>query len=261
MEKILIQGGKRLIGEVEINGAKNSVLSILAATLLTDKECVIDNIPQLKDIDTMCEILNSLNVETEKFENSVKVKPLHKKKHIAPYDLVKKMRASICVLGPLIAKIGKAFVSLPGGCIIGPRPIDLHLKGLRALGADIRIDHGYIKAKCKRLKGTKIYLGGPFGSSVLGTANVMMAAVLAEGKTVIESAACEPEIVDLADFLIKMGADIEGHGTHRIQVNGTNCLDGAKHNIIPDRIETGTYLIAGAITKGRIRINGCCPKH
>jgi len=261
MDKIVIEGGRVLNGEVEISGAKNSVLSILAATLLTDEECVIENVPELKDIDVMCEILHSLNVETTQIKGSITVKATKNKKHIAPYDLVRKMRASICVLGPLLVKLGKAQVSLPGGCVVGPRPIDLHLKGLKELGANIGITHGYIRATCKKLKGSRVYLGGPFGSSVLATANIMMAASLAEGQTIIENAACEPEISDLACFLIKMGADIKGHGTYRIRINGKKALKGAKHCIIPDRIEAGTYIIASAITKGNVKLKKCNPRH
>ncbi len=261
MDKILIKGGNELKGEVNISGSKNSVLSILAATLLTDDECVIKNVPDLKDISTMCDILYSLGIKAEHDKDFITTKRLSKSKYVAPYDLVRQMRASICVLGPLLAKLGKAEVSLPGGCVIGPRPIDLHLKGLRALGADIDLSHGYIKAKCDKLKGAKVYLKGPFGSSVLGTANVMMAAVLAEGKTIIENAACEPEIVDLAKFLIKMGADIKGYGTYRIKIKGKKKLKGVEYNIIPDRIEAGTYMIAGAITNGKIKLLNCNVSH
>lgn len=261
MDKILIKGGKSLKGNVKISGSKNSALPILAATILTDEQCVIKNVPPLKDISTICSILKALNIETERKGNSIVVTPGKEKKYITPYNLVKKMRASICVLGPLVAKLNKAQVSLPGGCVIGPRPIDLHLKGLRALGADIKVKHGYVNANCNGLKGNKIYLGGPFGSSVLGTGNVMMAATLADGKTIIDNAASEPEIVDLAGFLKQMGAEIEGIGTKRIKIKGKNKLHGTEYGVIPDRIEASTYMVAGAITGGEVRVTKCLPEH
>ena len=257
MDRIIIEGGHRLTGEVQINGAKNSVLPILAATLLADEPSTILGVPDLADVATMVKILLAIGLEVEKHPNQLKVIPRANLVPVAPYELVSTMRAGICVLGPLLAKLGEAKVSLPGGCVIGPRPIDLHLRGLKALGAQIEIVHGYIEARVpvgKRLKGSQVHLAGPAGSSVLATANVMMAAVLAEGETIIESAACEPEIADLANFLVRMGANIEGQGSPTIKIRGVRHLYGAQHSIIPDRIETGTYMIAAAMTHGSILI-------
>lgn len=256
MEKLVVEGGVRLRGTVEISGAKNSCLPIMAATILADERCVIKNVPSLADITTMVRLLKTLGMRVEYEGDTVVIEPTKERKFIAPYKLVSTMRASVCVLGPLIGKIRQAEVSFPGGCVIGPRPIDLHLKGLTALGAELKIQRGYIIAKAKRLRGATIYLGGHFGSSVLATANTMMAAVFAEGKTIIENAACEPEVQDLADFLIKMGASIKGQGTPRVEVLGVKKLTGAEHSVIPDRIETGTYTIAAAITDGDIIIKG-----
>lgn len=261
MDKIVIVGGRKLRGEVEISGAKNAVLPILAATLLTDEKSVINNVPSVVDVHTMVKILQSLGVKVNYRANKIEVIPGKYKNFTAPYKLVSTMRASICVLGPLLAKIGKARVSMPGGCVIGSRPIDLHLKGLSSLGVDITIDHGYINTKTRSLKGAEIYLGGAFGSSVLATANVMMAATLARGKTIIENAACEPEIVDLAKFLIKMGAKIKGHSSPVVRIEGVKELHGTQHTVIPDRIEASTYMIAGAITKGDITLKNVCISH
>ncbi|MGE4357928.1 MAG: UDP-N-acetylglucosamine 1-carboxyvinyltransferase [Candidatus Omnitrophota bacterium] len=262
MEKLIIEGGRPLKGEVEISGAKNSCLPIMAASLLTDERCVIRNVPPLRDIHTMIKLLRALGMKAEWNNYSVVIEPQKRqRKYVAPYNLVKTMRASICVLGPLLAKLHRAEVSMPGGCVIGYRPIDLHLKGLSALGYEINIEHGYIVAKAKKVKGTRIYLGGPFGSSVLGTANVMMAAVLAKGKTLIENAACEPEIVDLANLLVKMGAKIKGINTHLLEIEGVEGLKGVEYTVIPDRIEAGTYMIAGAITKGDIVVKSACIEH
>lgn len=256
MDKLIIEGGRKLSGAVQISGAKNAALPILAATLLTDQKCVIKNVPALRDVQTMLKILRSLGVKAQFQDSQVIVEPGEYSKYTAPYKLVSTMRASICVLGPLLAKGALARVSLPGGCVIGPRPIDLHLKGLNALGAKIKIEHGYIIAQGKRLRGGRIYLGGPFGSSVLATANVMMAATLTAGRTIIENAAGEPEVVDLANFLVKMGAKIRGQNTHTIEIEGVKKLRGAEHEIINDRIEAGTYLLACAITKGDITLKG-----
>ncbi|MBL7085023.1 MAG: UDP-N-acetylglucosamine 1-carboxyvinyltransferase [Candidatus Omnitrophica bacterium] len=261
MDKLVIEGGRRLSGTVQISGAKNAALPILAATLLTDEKCVINNVPPLRDVQTMIKILRSLGVKVQVEDNRVCVWPDKYEGHTAPYRLVSTMRASICVLGPLLAKRRMARVSLPGGCVIGPRPINLHLKGLRALGARIKIDHGYIVAQAKRLRGQRIYLGGAFGSSVLATANAMMTATLTPGKTIIENAACEPEIVDLANFLVKMGAKITGQKTHTIEIKGVRKLHGAEYRIINDRIEAGTYILACAITKGEIALKGACIGH
>ena len=261
MDKIIVRGGNSLQGEVKVSGAKNSVLPVLSATLLTSQKCIIENVPDLRDVRTMIEILRHLGVNVN-FENGrLEVESGEFAGYQAPYDLVCTMRASICVLGSLLARKGRAEVSLPGGCVIGTRPIDLHLKGLKALGAEVNIEHGYIKANCKKLRGTRIYLGGPFGSSVLATANVILAAVLAEGETVIESAACEPEIVDLAEFINKMGGEIEGAGTPVVKIKGVNELKGTTHAVIPDRIEAGTYLVAGAITAGDVKVKGARYDH
>lgn len=261
MDKLVIEGGRRLLGTVQISGAKNAALPILAATLLTEEKCVIHNVPPLRDVHTMVKILRSLGVRVQMQDNQVIVWPGKYKGYTAPYRLVSTMRASICVLGPLLVRHGIAQVSLPGGCVIGPRPIDLHLKGLTALGAKIKIDHGYIIAGGKRLSGKRIYLGGSFGSSVLATANVMMAATLTPGKTIIENAACEPEVVDLANFLVKMGAKIVGYNTPTIEIEGVAKLQGAEHQIINDRIEAGTYILACAITRGEITVQGVCIGH
>lgn len=261
MDRLVIEGGNRLRGEVTISGAKNSVLPILAATLLTDDACIIKGIPNLRDTNTMFKILRSLGKSVE-FNNGVAIISQAKSaNHIADYKLVSTMRASFCVLGPLLGKLKKAKVSLPGGCIIGVRPVDLHIKGLKNLNAEITIDSGYVIAKTKKLRGTHIYLGGVYGSSVLATDNVMMAACLAEGKTIIESAACEPEVHDLAEFLIKMGAKIKGHGTPTIEIDGVKQLHGAEHRIIPDRIEAGTFMLASIITEGDILIKNVIPRH
>ena len=261
MDKLIIEGGKKLTGTVNISGAKNSCLPILAATLLTDDKCVIKNVPSLGDVATMLRILRSLGIETVMQRNTITVKPGPRRSWMAEYELVSTMRASVCVLGPLLARMKKAEVSFPGGCIIGPRPIDLHLKGIRSLGANLDIREGYIVAKAKNLVGNHIYLGGHFGSSVLATANVMMAATLAKGRTIIENAACEPEVVDLANFLKKMGARIKGVATHRIEVEGVRKLRGATCSVVPDRVEAGTFMIAAAVTKGDVTLKNVRPDH
>ncbi|MBI4707051.1 MAG: UDP-N-acetylglucosamine 1-carboxyvinyltransferase [Candidatus Omnitrophica bacterium] len=261
MDKLVIEGGIKLKGEVVISGAKNAVLPILAAALLTDDACIIKGVPNLRDTNTMFKILRSLGKIVEYDGGTVTVTSGRSINYIADYKLVSTMRASICVLGPLLGKLKKAKVSLPGGCIIGDRPVDLHIKGIRALGADVYIESGYVVASAKKLKGGHMYLGGVYGSSVLATDNVMMAAVLASGKTVIESAACEPEVADLAEFLIKMGAKIKGHGTPIIEIEGVKHLHGASHTIIPDRIEAGTMMLASLITDGDILIKNVCSRH
>jgi UDP-N-acetylglucosamine 1-carboxyvinyltransferase len=261
MDKLIIEGGVKLKGEVTVSGAKNAVLPILAATLLTDEPCLIKGVPNLRDTNSMLKILRSLGKLAEFDKGRVNVAAGKISSYIAEYKLVSTMRASFCVLGPLLGKLKKAKVSLPGGCVIGVRPVDLHLKGIRALGADISIDAGYVIAQANRLRGAYIYLGGVYGSSVLATDNVMMAAVLASGKTVIESAACEPEVVDLAEFLIKMGAKIKGHGTPVIEIEGVKHLHGAEHSIIPDRIEAGTLVLASLITGGDVLIKNVRYQH
>lgn len=261
MEKLVIEGGKPLEGEVEISGSKNAVLPIMAATLLTDAPCTIRRVPKLRDVMTMIKLLRSLGKKVEMTGSTVVVEskgPLH---YIADYKLVSTMRGSFCVLGPLLAKLGKANVSLPGGCIIGVRPVDLHLKGLSALGVNYEIENGYVVSHAKRLKGASVYLGGIFGSSVLATANVLMAATLAQGTTIIESAACEPEIENLCHFLKAMGAKIEGTGSYRLIVTGVKKLKGVSFDVIPDRIEAGTYILLAAATRGDIRVKGADVAH
>ncbi|MFH1847681.1 MAG: UDP-N-acetylglucosamine 1-carboxyvinyltransferase [Candidatus Omnitrophota bacterium] len=261
MKKLVIEGAKRLEGSVAISGSKNACLPILAATLLTDEKCIIRNVPALRDIRTMIKLLENLGMDCDFAGSEIAVSPSRKRGYTAPYNLVSTMRASICVLGPLLARFKKAEVSFPGGCVIGPRPIDLHLKGMTSLGARITIEKGYVIGKTGGLRGNRIYLGGHFGSSVLATANVLMAAALAKGITVIENAACEPEITDLGEFLIKMGAKIRGCGTPRVEVEGVKRLGGAAHSVIPDRIEAGTFMIAAGITKGTVKIKGARPEH
>ena len=261
MDKLVIEGGVRLKGEATVSGSKNAVLPIFAATLLTDEPCVIKNVPNLRDTNTMLKILRSLGKNAEFNKGIVTVSSTRHTSFIADYKLVSTMRASFCVLGPILAKLKKAKVSLPGGCIIGVRPVDLHLKGIKLLGADITVESGYVYAKASHLKGNQVYLGGVYGSSVLATDNVMMAATLARGKTIIESAACEPEVADLAEFLIKMGAKIKGHGTPIIEIEGVRQLHGAEHSIIPDRIEAGTLMVASLITKGDITIKNVFYQH
>ncbi len=261
MDKLVIEGGRALQGEVTVSGAKNAVLPILAATLLTDEPCLITGVPNLRDTNTMLKILRSLGKNAEFDKGTINVTRAKETSFIADYKLVSTMRASFCVLGPLLAKLKKAKVSLPGGCVIGIRPVDLHLKGLKALGAEIDIESGYVNARAKNLKGNNMYLGGAYGSSVLATDNVMMAAVMARGVTIIESAACEPEVTDLAEFLIKMGAKIKGHGTPIIEIEGVKELHGAEHKIIPDRIEAGTLMLASLITRGDVTINNVLAGH
>ncbi len=261
MDKLVIEGGTKLKGEVTVSGSKNAVLPILAATLLTDEPCVIRNVPALRDTNTMLKILRSLGKNAEFDKGITFITSTKHTNFVADYKLVSTMRASFCVLGPMLAKLKKAKVSLPGGCIIGVRPVDLHLKGIKSLGADISVESGYVMAKASQLKGNYVYLGGVYGSSVLATDNVMMAATLAKGRTVIESAACEPEVADLAEFLIKMGAKIKGHGTPTIEIEGVKQLHGVEHSVIPDRIEAGTMMLAALITKGDILIKNIRFEH
>jgi UDP-N-acetylglucosamine 1-carboxyvinyltransferase len=253
MDKIIVHGGYPLSGAVRISGSKNSTLPILAATLLTKEACVIHRVPDLSDVHYMLQILNHLGADVERASGVVTVKA-ENVETIAPYEVVRKMRASVCVLGPLLGREKEATVSLPGGCVIGDRPIDLHLRGFEALGAAVRVHAGNVKVFAPELKGAKISLKGKFGTTVLGTDNVLMASVLADGVTVIEDAACEPEVVDLANFLNKMGARIEGAGTSRIVVEGVKELHSAEHEVIPDRIEAGTFLIAGAISGREVTV-------
>jgi UDP-N-acetylglucosamine 1-carboxyvinyltransferase len=254
MDKIIIRGGQQLSGSVRISGSKNSALPILAATLLTKDRCVIQHVPDLSDVHYMLQILAHLGAEVERASGTVTVQA-EKVNTVAPYEIVRKMRASVCVLGPLLGREKEATVSMPGGCVIGDRPIDLHLRGFAGLGAAVRVHAGNVKVFAPELHGTTISLKGKSGTTVLGTDNVMMAAVLAEGTTIIEDAAREPEVVDLANFLQKMGAKIEGAGTSRIVIEGVTELHGAEHEVIPDRIEAGTFLIAGAIAGKEVTVN------
>jgi UDP-N-acetylglucosamine 1-carboxyvinyltransferase len=260
MDSLLIKGGVPLRGEVAISGAKNAVLPILAATLLTPEVCVIRRVPDLTDVRFMCQILSWLGADVHFHRGAIRVQA-RKIKGAGDYDLIRKMRGSICIMGPLLGRLRKATVSLPGGCVIGARPINLHLKGFEALGARVTIEEGYVQASAKRLRGSAVFLGGRAGSTVLGTANVMMAAVLADGVTIIESAACEPEVVDLADFLIAMGAKISGAGSPTITITGVKQLHGAEHEVIPDRIEAATYAIVAAATHGNITLRGARADH
>ena len=260
MQKIIINGGVKLKGEVKISGAKNAALPIMAASLLAQSECVIHNVPKLMDVATMGKLISYLGAEVKGIEknNTISINTKALVKYDAPYDLVKTMRASVLVLGPLIVRCGEAKISLPGGCAIGARPINLHLMGLEKMGAEIKLEHGYVWLKAKRLKGAKIYLDI---STVTGTENLMMAAALAKGVTVIENAACEPEVVDLANFLNKMGAKVSGAGRDVITIEGVDSLKGAEYSVMPDRIETGTYAAAAAITEGDVLLKNCIPKH
>ncbi|MGF1548493.1 MAG: UDP-N-acetylglucosamine 1-carboxyvinyltransferase [Thiotrichales bacterium] len=257
MDKLLIRGGVPLRGEVRISGAKNAVLPILAATLLADSPSYISNVPHLRDVTTMMRLLGQMGVSLTIDEAlSIEVDPTTLSSQVAPYDLVKTMRASILVLGPLVARYGYAEVSLPGGCAIGARPVNLHIDGLTAMGAEVEVEGGYVRARAARLKGARIVMDMV---SVTGTENLLMAATLADGTTVIENAAREPEIVDLANYLNKMGARVEGAGTDTITVRGVERLTGCEYRVLPDRIETGTFLIAAAITGGRVRLKDTDP--
>src|SRR5580700_9483088 len=260
MDSFLIKGGVPLHGEVTISGSKNAALPILAATLLTDEPCVIRRVPDLSDTRFMVKILESLGA-TAKFEDGTLTVHAKKIKGYADYDLVRKMRGSICIAGPLLGRLRKARISLPGGCIIGARPINLHLKGFAALGVNIKIEGGYVDATARKIVGGSMFLGGRAGPTVLGTANVMMAAALGEGITVIESAACEPEVVDLANFLNAMGAQVSGAGSPTITITGVKKLHGAEHEVIPDRIEAATYAVAAAATDGEVTLLGARPDH
>ncbi|MBF0123668.1 MAG: UDP-N-acetylglucosamine 1-carboxyvinyltransferase, partial [Candidatus Omnitrophica bacterium] len=254
MDKLIIEGGKSLKGEVRISGSKNATLPVLAATLLTDETCILRNVPKLLDTSTMIKLLKSLGKDIEWDKDRIIIMSNGKMNPVADYKLVSTMRGSICVLGPLLTKLGEAKVSLPGGCVIGVRPVDLHIKGIEALGAKVDIDGGYIIAKARRLKGTRMYLGGASGPSVLGTANIMMAATLAEGETIIESAACEPEVEELASFLNEMGARIKGQGSPRIVIQGVKKLHGADYTMQADRIEAGSFILLAGMAKNEIVI-------
>ncbi len=261
MDKFIIEGGNKLEGEVEVKGAKNSTLPILAATLLTEDKFIIENIPRVRDIFTMKKVLETLGASISIKKDTAYIDTRGAVGYEAPYELVKQMRASYYVLGPLISRLGRARVSLPGGCAIGPRPIDLHIKGIKALGADISVVHGYIEAYAENLEGSNIQLKGVSGPSVGATINTMMASVKSNGVTIIESAAKEPEVVDVADFLNKCGAEIKGAGSNRIEIKGVNNISGCEYRIIPDRIEAGTLTVAVTITKGDVIIKNVEPRH
>ncbi|MBM4180324.1 MAG: UDP-N-acetylglucosamine 1-carboxyvinyltransferase [Betaproteobacteria bacterium] len=253
MDKLVITGGARLAGEVAISGAKNAALPILCASLLSSEPLTLTNVPCLNDIGTMLKLLAQMGVKVEREGENVSLDASGLNNPVAPYELVKTMRASILVLGPLLARCGEARVSLPGGCAIGARPVDQHIKGLLAMGAEVTVEHGYITAKASKLKGARLFTDMV---TVTGTENLMMAAVLASGETIIENAAREPEVVDLAQCLVSMGARISGAGTDVIRIHGVDRLHGASHRVMPDRIETGTFLCAAAATGGDIRLNG-----
>lgn len=262
MDKFIISGGRRLSGRVRVNGSKNAALPLMAAALLTDEPLNLADVPDLADIANMARLLAELGCQVDRdvTARTMTLRVTDQSRSHARYDLVRTMRASVCALGPMLARRGIARLSMPGGCAIGDRPIDLHLRGLRALGAEISLDSGDVVARVPRdgrLRGGRIFLGGPFGSTVLGTANVMSAATLADGETIIECAACEPEVVDLANLLNKMGARITGAGSPRIRIEGVESLGRANHRVIPDRIEAGTYMIAAAITNGDVTLENC----
>jgi UDP-N-acetylglucosamine 1-carboxyvinyltransferase len=253
VDHFLINGGPRLRGSVTINGSKNAALPIMAASILCEGETILRGVPNLADVESMIRLLNQLGVAVAREpDGAIRLRVEDEMNFHAEYDLVRKMRASVCVMGPLLAKRRRALVPMPGGCVIGDRPIDLHLMGMEKLGADIELQAGDVLLRAKRLIGTELFLGGAFGSTVTGTVNVMMAASLAEGRTVIEAAACEPEVADVADFLNACGARISGAGTPRVVVDGVRHLSGCEHTVIPDRIETGTFMIAAAISNGEV---------
>jgi len=258
VEKILITGGKKLSGVVKISGSKNASLPIVVASLLTDEDCVVKNVPNLQDVETILALLRILGKRVSRHNKRIKISSTHRLNSEAPYELVKKMRASILVMGPLLGRLGRVRASLPGGCAIGARPINLHLRGFRKLGAKVSLERGYVQLDAPRLHGANIYLDFP---SVGATENLMMAATRAKGKTIIENAASEPEIRDLANFLNKMGAKIKGAGSNIIEIEGVNVLSGTVHEVIPDRIETGTFMVAAAVTGGDVVIRGSNPEH
>ena len=262
MDKFIINGGVQLEGTISVSGSKNATLPIaVAAAILADSASVIHNVPNLRDVETLCAVLEVLGATTKYKNSTLYIEPISRLVHEAPYDLVRKMRASIYVLGPLLARLGRAKVSFPGGCAIGPRPIDLHIKGLERLGAKIQIRGGYIVAEADGLVGAEMLLRGQYGSSVGATANVMMAATLAEGTTIIRSAAREPHVSDLARFLNAMGANIEGIGTSVLKIHGVKQLRGTEYAVVSDDVETGTFMVAGAITKGDIFVKNAVPEN
>jgi len=256
MDVLQIRGPSRLVGSVTVSGAKNAALPIMAASLLLDGPCEMERVPRLLDVSTQTRVLQALGMQVKASQGRLSCETIDPNAVVAPARLVRRMRASFCVLGPLVARRGRAVVALPGGCAIGPRPVDVHLRGLAALGADIRIQGGYVVARADRLRGRRINMAGPRGPSVTGTANVLMAAVLARGRTVLHAAACEPEIVDLGHFLNGAGARIRGLGTPVLEIDGVDQLSAHGHRIVADRIETATLLIAAAMTQGRVTVEG-----
>lgn len=261
MDKVCICGGTELRGKVSVSGAKNACMAMLAAALLTDEICILRNVPDLRDVDFFIQLLQTLGVEIKKLAPNTWQLKANSLSSQAPYELVRQMRASVCIMGPLLGRLHEVSLPLPGGCVIGNRPIDLHLQGFEKLGCQVSLEKGIIHVQGKSLKGNAIFLGGRFGSTVTGTANLVMAATLANGITVIESAACEPEIVDLCHLLQQMGADIEGIGSPQLTIHGKEKLHGFDYTVIGDRIEAGTFLIASLITNGHVKIDGANPKH
>ena len=261
MDIFRISGGNPLHGKVKVSGSKNSALPLFAASLLTDEETILENVPDLSDVNFMAEILAELGADVTRISsNSWSIKP-SSIVHYAPYELVRKMRASICLLGPLVARLKRAEIPMPGGCVIGNRPIDLHVRALEALGAKVELSGGIVKVNGKNISGNSVFIGGRHGSTVTGTANAVMLAVLTPGCTILEGSACEPEITDLCHMLQAMGANIEGIGSHLLKIEGVEKLNGCKHRVIPDRIEAGTYVLAGAITGGELTIEGINAAH
>ena len=261
MDIFRISGGNPLHGKVKVSGSKNSALPLFAASLLTDEDTILENVPDLSDVNFMAEILAELGADVTRLSsNSWSIKP-SSIVHYAPYELVRKMRASICLLGPLVARLKRAEIPMPGGCVIGNRPIDLHVRALEALGAKVELSGGIVKVNGKNISGNSVFIGGRHGSTVTGTANAVMLAVLTPGCTILEGSACEPEITDLCHMLQAMGANIEGIGSHLLKIEGVEKLNGCKHRVIPDRIEAGTYVLAGAITGGELTIEGINAAH
>ena len=261
MDIFRISGGNPLHGKVKVSGSKNSALPLFAASLLTEEETILDNVPDLSDVNFMAEILAELGANVTRISsNSWSIKP-SSIVHYAPYELVRKMRASICLLGPLVARLKRAEIPMPGGCVIGNRPIDLHVRALEALGAEVQLSGGIVKVNGNNISGNSVFIGGRHGSTVTGTANAVMLAVLTPGCTILEGSACEPEITDLCHMLQAMGANIQGIGSHLLKIEGVEKLNGCKHRVIPDRIEAGTYVLAGAITGGELTIEGINPAH
>lgn len=261
MDVFQIRGGTPLHGKVKVSGSKNSALPLFAAALLTEEEIILENVPDLSDVKFMGEILTELGAKVDLIDSNTWKIRASSIVHYAPYELVRKMRASICLLGPLVARLRKAEIPMPGGCVIGNRPIDLHVRALKGLGAHVELSGGIVKVEGKNISGNSIFIGGRHGSTVTGTANAVMLAVLTPGQTILEGSACEPEIADLCSMLQAMGANISGIGSHRLEIEGVDKLNGCKHKVIPDRIEAGTYILAGAITGGNISVEGIEAAH